>query len=79
MSCKDCERQAAFLATDIEALVNEQLALEINLVSENEWRKRQLICESCPYRQEHTCSVCGCFYKFRTALSTKHCPMNYWK
>lgn len=79
MSCKGCERKWNILSIDIDNLINQQLSLEINLVKEEEWRKRQLICESCPYRHGHTCSKCGCFYKFRTALSIKQCPMNYWK
>ncbi|WP_446449503.1 DUF6171 family protein [Tuanshanicoccus lijuaniae] len=53
--------------------------MEINLVDDKEWKRRQRICKHCPFRQEHTCTVCGCFYRFRTALSTKHCPKNYWE
>lgn len=79
MACKGCERQEQLLNTDIDQLIEQQLSLEINLINENDWKKRQLICEKCPFRNEHTCTKCGCFYKFRSALSTKECPMKYWE
>lgn len=78
MSCKGCERTTALAQLDVEELVREQLTLERDLVAEAEWQQRIQQCESCPFRAEHTCQKCGCFYKFRTALATKSCPVGRW-
>lgn len=76
--CFGCDAKEEVKKIDIEQLIEEQLSLEIDLVSEEEWVKRQGVCLKCPFRIEETCQKCGCFYRFRTALSMKNCPEDKW-
>ncbi len=76
--CFGCDTKKHVEDEAIEEMIAFQLAMETNKVDEKEWQRRQVICEACPARQGPTCSQCGCFYKFRTALEGKSCPINLW-
>lgn len=77
-TCPGCSVKEVLSEDDIDLLIQEQLALEFNLVSDVEWEKRQEICRKCPFNVGATCSQCGCYFKFRTALAVKHCPIKKW-
>lgn len=76
--CFGCAAKVTLSDEEIEESIAEQLALEVNLVADEEWQRRQAICKDCPKRTGHTCGMCGCYYKFRTALAVKHCPDGKW-
>lgn len=78
MGCIGCEIKEEAANVDVKQLIEEQLALEIHRVDAPLLEKRLSICRSCPFRVNHTCSKCGCFYEFRANLSMKHCPERYW-
>lgn len=78
MSCFGCEKKEQLTNLAVDVLVEEQLAVEINRASLLVQSNRTKICDRCPFRQEHTCSKCGCFYKFRAGLSNKDCPVGKW-
>ncbi|WP_227004528.1 DUF6171 family protein [Jeotgalibaca porci] len=52
--------------------------MEINLSSDNLRESRLAICASCPFRQSHTCTKCGCYVAFRASLKLKSCPVGKW-
>lgn len=76
--CFGCAAKVTLSDQEIEESIVEQLALEFNLVADDEWYRRQVICETCPQRVGPTCGKCGCYYKFRTALAIKTCPEEKW-
>ena len=81
MTCFGCERNEQLLKLTDEkvlALVEEQLSMEINLSSDNLRESRLAICASCPFRQSHTCTKCGCYVTFRASLKLKSCPVGKW-
>lgn len=78
MSCLGCKRQLEAAKIDVEQLIVEQLALEPVVVSDEVQQKRIVLCEKCPKRSAHTCTSCGCYYRFRAALPNKRCPIGRW-
>jgi hypothetical protein len=36
------------------------------------------ICEKCEKFEAERCTLCGCFLRFKTALSREHCPIGKW-
>ncbi|MBV6373303.1 DUF6171 family protein [Enterococcus casseliflavus] len=81
MTCKGCEVKDAAVAAqeDIESLIAEQLSLESDLASREIVSRRIAVCETCPLRLNHTCTKCGCFYRFRANLAKKNCPAGMWE
>lgn len=77
-TCPGCSVKERLSEDDIELLIQEQLALEFYLVSDEEWEKRQKICQQCPFKIGKTCGKCGCYFKFRSALFVKSCPVGKW-
>lgn len=77
-TCPGCSVKEVMSEDEIELLIQEQLALEFNLVSDAEWKKRQEVCRQCPFKVGATCGKCGCYYKFRSALLIKSCPVGKW-
>ncbi|MFC4698330.1 DUF6171 family protein [Enterococcus aquimarinus] len=78
MSCKGCDIKEEAASFDVEALIAEQLSVEVDLVSEEILVQRLQKCEQCPFKSNHTCTKCGCFYKFRANLAIKNCPNGQW-
>ncbi|WP_430611009.1 DUF6171 family protein [Enterococcus sp. DIV0876] len=80
MTCKGCDikDEAATASAHIDQLIAEQLEMEIDLSMPEVAANRIAICEACPLRINHTCSKCGCFYKFRANLAHKNCPVGKW-
>lgn len=78
MACVGCEIKEEAQKYDVEALIAEQLQLEGNLAEAALVEKRVAICENCDFHSKHTCTKCGCFYKFRANLAIKNCPENKW-
>lgn len=78
MTCKGCEIKEEAASFDVEELIAEQLSLEVNLVTPEILSQRLEACERCPFKSNHTCTKCGCFYKFRANLSVKNCPIGKW-
>ena len=76
--CFGCETKEELMKIDVSQLIEDQLALELDRVSDEVWLQRQQICLNCPFRNQETCSKCGCFYQFRTALNHKRCPVGKW-
>lgn len=76
--CFGCAAKVTLSDQEIEESIEQQLALEFNLVDDTEWQRRQEVCQTCPQRVGHTCGKCGCYYKFRTALAVKTCPEGKW-
>jgi len=75
MSCKGCSASVIVANKDIEKLVEEQLALEIDVADDDTYEKRLEICKNCPsLAYDTTCQHCGCFVQFRAKLAYKKCP-----
>ncbi|MCZ0701754.1 hypothetical protein J2T56_000032 [Natronobacillus azotifigens] len=75
MTCKGCSASVRHTKAEVEALVKDQLALEIDVVSNSVYQERLSICERCPNLQYGTtCGYCGCFVAFRAKLAYKRCP-----
>ncbi|WP_042222945.1 DUF6171 family protein [Oceanobacillus manasiensis] len=75
MTCKSCNRSIAVPANDLHELLEEQLALETNLVDDVIFEERLAECANCPFLiNETTCGHCGCFVQFRARLAYKQCP-----
>lgn len=49
-------------------------------VSAEEKQRRQDICKSCSFfnSAKNTCRKCGCKTRYKTALTTEHCPVGKW-
>lgn len=78
MVCVGCEIKEDAASFDVEQLIQDQLELEIDLVASDLLSTRLKQCEDCPFRSNHTCTKCGCFYKFRANLQHKSCPDGRW-
>ena len=78
MSCFGCEVKEIAGQTDVDQLIREQLSVEIDRAAAAIVEKRIARCEACPFRSKHTCTKCGCYYKFRANLASKACPVHYW-
>ncbi|GAA0352011.1 hypothetical protein GCM10008932_01270 [Alkalibacterium iburiense] len=76
--CKSCSRLQELANLNELELIEEQLSLEFDLVSEVVKEKRLNVCLSCPFLKGQTCSKCGCYALFRTSLANKKCPINKW-
>ncbi|MGM0878063.1 MAG: DUF6171 family protein [Bacillota bacterium] len=74
-NCKGCFRSKQLTKGQIQKLVKEQLEYEIDIISEETYKKRLEICENCTFlSNETTCLHCGCFVEFRARLAYKKCP-----
>ncbi|MBD8069051.1 hypothetical protein F7888_08675 [Bacillus sp. PS06] len=65
------------METDEQArkLVEEQLQLETDLVSDDLYEERLNQCKSCPALSgQFTCTHCGCYVEYRAKLAYKTCP-----
>ncbi|MBP1041424.1 hypothetical protein I6N95_10445 [Vagococcus sp. BWB3-3] len=78
MSCKTCDGRQSLSFLEVDQLVAEQLAVEIDLATEAQCQERLQLCFDCPFLMGHTCHKCGCFVKFRAALRFKGCPIKKW-
>lgn len=56
-----------------EAVLSGNVKADPNLIS-----KRLEVCAKCDKFSGTTCSVCGCFMQFKTALITAKCPLKKW-
>lgn len=75
MTCRGCSSSVIVSSEEVQKLVEEQLALEIDLVDDELYEKRLKICKNCPsLAYDTTCRHCGCFVQFRAKLAYKHCP-----
>jgi len=36
-------------------------------------------CHACPSRQEHRCTICGCYIVFKAQLPHSRCPVYQWE
>ncbi|MCP3740746.1 DUF6171 family protein [Rossellomorea sp. BNER] len=60
---------------NVQQLIEEQLSLEADLVSDRTYQARWKICSTCPsLYADTTCLHCGCFVQFRARLAYKNCP-----
>lgn len=48
------------------------------LVTPEEQQSRLAICGGCEFLRKGNCRLCGCVTKFKTRLTTEHCPINKW-
>ncbi|WP_348920294.1 DUF6171 family protein [Enterococcus rotai] len=78
MSCLGCEIKETTVNIDVQQIIAEQLLVESHLAGTAMKEQRMKMCESCPFKVEHTCSKCGCFYEFRASLAEKKCPIGNW-
>ncbi|MFC4321160.1 DUF6171 family protein [Litchfieldia salsa] len=73
--CKGCFRSPLMSDEQVRQLVEEQLQLETNLVSDELYESRLHQCKSCSsLSSQTTCTHCGCFVEFRARLGYKKCP-----
>ena len=73
--CKSCHGTGTTERPSAGTFVEQQLALEIDLVSDEVYDRRIDICSTCPsLSNESTCLHCGCFVEFRARLGYKSCP-----
>ena len=47
--------------------------------SEEETNRRLAICAGCKDFKDGRCMLCGCFLKFKAAISTGKCPVGKWE
>ncbi|AIM25479.1 DUF6171 family protein [Melissococcus plutonius] len=78
IGCKNCDRLQSFDQKVVDALIDEQLSLEIDLANQEIVKQRLTICNQCSFKVENTCTKCGCYCRFRASLKHKKCPMDYW-
>lgn len=78
MACLGCEIKESVSQMDVDLLVKEQLALEMDLTEDGLKEERLEICKKCEHLNQHTCSKCGCFVSFRASLNYKSCPIKKW-
>ncbi|WP_373875453.1 DUF6171 family protein [Lapidilactobacillus luobeiensis] len=77
--CVRCELLESLDQQDTDALITEQLSLEVgNLVSDELRDQRLIQCQSCPFFQKGLCLKCGCYTRFRASLRNKSCPDGRW-
>lgn len=69
----------AAIGVNVQVLIAEQLSLELNIAEPEEVERRIKVCMNCPFRSQHTCTKCGCYYEFRAHLATKQCPVGMWE
>ncbi|WP_186578544.1 DUF6171 family protein [Aquibacillus kalidii] len=75
MSCKGCSASVIVTDAEVEQLVKEQLALEVDLVDDRVYIERLSRCQECPsLAYTNTCGHCGCLVQFRAKLAYKTCP-----
>ena len=48
------------------------------LVEENKYEERLKICNTCKFRDNNSCKVCGCNLAIKAAARAFHCPKGYW-
>lgn len=74
-----CKKCLLIKITDEKALyelILEQISLmdEDKRASEEEYRRRLTICETCNYLNRGTCVQCGCYVELRAAKRQLRCP-----
>jgi hypothetical protein len=47
-------------------------------VNEELYKQRLSLCNSCDYREDKKCGVCGCSIKLKTKWTSETCPKNKW-
>ena len=50
----------------------------IKIVDEYILKSRRELCEACPFKMGKRCTICTCYIKQKTRLSTESCPKNKW-
>ncbi len=76
--CKGCFRSPIETDEQARKLVEEQLQLETDFVSDDVYENRLEHCKSCPALSgQFTCLHCGCYVEFRAKLAYKKCPFPY--
>jgi hypothetical protein len=48
------------------------------IVDEYILKSRRELCDACPFKEGKRCSICTCYIKQKTRLSTESCPKNKW-
>ena len=46
--------------------------------SDEEYQRRNRLCEACDRLQGPTCVACGCFVELRALRKSAHCPYKKW-
>jgi len=72
--CRGCKKSEVGSEKEILQIVNEQLLLETDLVSDETYHNRIKSCKECSSLLALTCIHCGCYVQFRARLENKHCP-----
>lgn len=76
--CRRCQME------DMQQETSERIRLYVKQlpqdekVSEEEYRKRLLLCQECNRLLNGICVECGCFIEMRAAMLVRHCPLP-WK
>lgn len=47
-------------------------------VSDEEQRRRLVICQGCEFFNKGTCSQCGCVLNWKTRMRSMSCPIDKW-
>lgn len=47
-------------------------------VSQEVYKDRLDICNSCEYLKGTQCGICGCYVKVKAKWTTENCPKNKW-
>ena len=50
----------------------------IGLASQEVITARQIICDSCEFKEENKGGKCGCWLAHKTRVAEESCPMGYW-
>jgi hypothetical protein len=48
------------------------------IASQRTMRTREQVCGVCPYRDEDSCSLCGCLIYSKITLYAEQCPRKFW-
>lgn len=77
--CKGCSTSVRLSPEEIRKLFGDTLRVkDIKVVSEEEYQKRLVHCQTCTSLQYGTtCKHCGCLVEIRAKLAASKCPYPY--
>ncbi len=61
-------------------VVRDAVTGKLKLADRNTTQQRRDICNQCELRntKTNTCTICGCYLRWKTRLSDASCPMELW-
>lgn len=72
--------QAKSLGISLHELVGRAMNMQRTIASREAQKERTNICKGCEFfdEEQERCSQCGCFVKYKVAMSWETCPVDKW-